>query len=116
MSGIVVYHNPGCGTSRATLELLRERGHQPEVVEYLKVGWTRDLLEDLFQRMAIRPRDALRVRGTVAHELGLTDPNASDAAILAAMVLDPILVERPIVVTPNGAALCRPADLVLSLL
>ena len=116
MSDNVVYHNPNCGTSRATLELLRERGHAPEVIEYLKVGWTRDLLEDLFQRMGIRPRDALRVRGTSAHELGLTDPNASDAAILAAMVLDPILVERPIVATPHGAALCRPADLVLNLL
>ncbi|HYD45922.1 MAG TPA: arsenate reductase (glutaredoxin) [Phenylobacterium sp.] len=116
MDGIVIYHNPSCGTSRTTLALLRERGHEPQVVEYLQAGWTRELLEELFQRMAIRPREALRVRGTSAHELGLTDPTASDAAILAAMVLDPILVERPIVVTPNGAALCRPADLVLSLL
>lgn len=116
MDGIVIYHNPNCGTSRTTLAMLRERGHDPQVVEYLRVGWTRELLDELFGRMAIRPREALRVRGTSAHELGLTDPSASDAAIVAAMVLDPILVERPIVVTPRGAALCRPADLVLSLL
>ncbi|MCC7266751.1 MAG: arsenate reductase (glutaredoxin) [Caulobacteraceae bacterium] len=116
MDGIVIYHNPNCGTSRTTLAMLRERGHDPEVVEYLKAGWTRELLEDLFRRMGVHPRQALRVRGTAAHELGLTDPSASDGAILAAMVLDPVLVERPIVVTPRGAALCRPADLVLSLL
>ena len=116
MSDIVIYHNPACGTSRTVLQTLRDKGLDPTVVEYLKAGWTHDQLQALFQRMGKTPRDALRVRGTAAHELGLTDPATSDAAILAAMVLDPILVERPIVTTPNGAALCRPADLVLSLL
>lgn len=116
MNGVTIYHNPACGTSRTVLGMLRERGLDPTVVEYLKVGWTRELLEELFGRMGVTPRDALRVRGTPAHELGLTDPTASDSAILAAMVIDPILVERPIVVTPKGAALCRPADLVLNLL
>ena len=116
MSDVVIYHNPGCGTSRNTLALLREKGLEPRVVEYLKVGWTRDQLEDLVKTLGVSARDILRVRGTQAHELGLTDPAASDAAVIAAMILDPILVERPIVVTPKGAALCRPAELVLGLL
>ena len=116
MSDVTIYHNPNCGTSRNTLALLREKGVQPDVVEYLKVGWSRDQLEGLFQRMGVSAHDALRVRGTNAHELGLTDPAASDAAVIAAMVIDPILVERPIVVTPKGAALCRPAERVLALL
>lgn len=116
MSDITIYHNPHCGTSRNTLALLRDKGLDPNVVEYVKVGWTRELLESLFQRMGVSAHEALRVRGTNAHELGLTDPAASDAAVIAAMVIDPILVERPIVVTPKGAALCRPAERVLSLL
>jgi len=116
MSDITIYHNPSCGTSRNTLALLREHGAEPTVVEYLKVGWTRPQLEELLKRLGKSAHDILRVRGTQAHELGLTDPNASDAALIAAMILDPILVERPIVVTPKGAALCRPADLVLTLL
>src|SRR5580765_5798877 len=116
MSDVTIYHNPACGTSRNTLALLREKGVEPEVVEYLKVGWTRPQLAELFGRMGVKARDALRVRGTNAHELGLTDPAASDEAVIAAMIIDPILVERPIVVTPKGAALCRPADLVLTLL
>lgn len=116
MSDVTIYHNPSCGTSRNTLALLREHGVEPTVVEYLKVGWTKPLLEDLLKRMGKTAHEILRVRGTEAHELGLTDPAASDAALMAAMILDPILVERPIVVTPKGAALCRPADLVLTLL
>jgi arsenate reductase len=116
MSDVTIYHNPNCGTSRNTLALLREKGVEPTVVEYLKAGWTRPQLQDLMRRMDVSPRDVLRVRGTQAHELGLTDPAASDEALIAAMIIDPILVERPIVVTPKGAALCRPADLVLSLL
>ena len=116
MSKVTLYHNPGCGTSRSVLALLQTQGVALEVVEYLKAGWTRELLESLFARMQVSPRDVLRVRGTQAHALGLTDPAASDAAILAAMVLDPVLVERPIVVTAKGAALCRPADRVASLL
>lgn len=116
MSDVTIYHNPACGTSRNTLALLREHGVEPKVVEYLKVGWTKPLLEELMRRTGKSAHDLLRVRGTEAHELGLTDPNASDEALIAAMIIDPILVERPIVTTPKGAALCRPADLVLSLL
>ncbi|MGZ5948090.1 MAG: arsenate reductase (glutaredoxin) [Caulobacteraceae bacterium] len=116
MTDVTIYHNPNCGTSRNTLALLREKGVEPTVVEYLKVGWTKPVLQDLLKRMGASAHDILRVRGTNAHELGLTDPAASDAALIAAMIIDPVLVERPIVVTPKGAALCRPADLVLSLL
>jgi arsenate reductase (glutaredoxin) len=116
MSDVTIYHNPNCGTSRNTLALLRERGVEPQVVEYLKVGWTRPQLEDLLKRLGKSAHDILRVRGTDAHELGLTDPSASDDALIAAMILEPILVERPIVVTSKGAALCRPADLVLTLI
>jgi arsenate reductase len=116
MSDVTIYHNPACGTSRNTLALLRENGVEPTVVEYLKAGWTKPLLEDLLKRLGRTAHEVLRVRGTEAHELGLTDPHASDAALVAAMILNPILVERPIVVTPKGAALCRPADLVLSLI
>jgi arsenate reductase len=112
----ILYHNPNCGTSRNTLAAIRAAGIEPQVVEYLKVGWTRPLLEQLLAAMKLRPRDILRVRGTQAEALGLTDPAVSDAAILAAMVADPALVERPIVVTPKGAALCRPMDKVHALL
>jgi arsenate reductase len=116
MSDVTIYHNPACGTSRNTLALLREKGIEPEVVDYLKVGWTRPQLEGLMRQIDRPARELLRIKGTQAHELGLTDPAASDAAVIAAMILDPILVERPIVVTPKGAALCRPAELVLTLL
>ena len=116
MTDVTIYHNPNCGTSRNTLALLREKGVEPKVVEYLKVGWTKPVLQDLFKRMGVSAHDVLRVRGTQAHELGLTDPVASDDALIAAMIIDPILVERPIVVTAKGAALCRPPDLVLALL
>jgi len=113
---VVIYHNPACGTSRNTLALLRDKGLDPTVVEYLKTGWTREQLERLLARMGVPAREILRERGTNAAELGLTDPAASDAAIIAAMVIDPILVNRPIVETPKGAALCRPADLALTLI
>ena len=116
MSDVTIYHNPACGTSRSTLALLREKGIEPKVVEYLQAGWTQDQLRDLLKRLDRPARDLLRVRGTEAHELGLTDPAASDDALIAAMILQPILVERPIVVTPKGAALCRPAELVLTIL
>jgi arsenate reductase len=116
MSDVTIYHNPNCGTSRNTLALLREKGVEPQVVEYLKAGWTKDQLEGLLQTLDVTARDILRVKGTKADELGLTDPAASDDALIAAMIIDPILVERPIVVTPKGGALCRPAELVLTLL
>lgn len=111
MSDVTIYHNPNCGTSRNTLELLREKGLKPKVVEYLKTGWTEPLLKDLLARMGgASPRDILRVRGTDAEERGLTAPDVSDAAILKAMTENPILVERPIVSTPKGAVLCRPKE------
>lgn len=117
MSGkATIYHNPNCGTSRNTLAALREAGLDVEVVEYLKAGWTRPLLERLFKAMGAAPRQVLRVRGTQADALGLTAPDASDDKILAAMVADPILVERPIVVTAKGTALCRPVEKVQALL
>jgi arsenate reductase len=116
MSDVTIYHNPACGTSRNTLALLREKGIEPTVVEYLKTGWTQGQIQDLLRRLGRSAHDILRVRGTDAHELGLTDPAASEDALIAAMILQPILVERPIVVTPKGAALCRPAELVLSIL
>jgi arsenate reductase len=116
MSEVTIYHNPNCGTSRSTLALLREKGVEPTVVEYVDAGWTRPQLEGLLQRMGGRARDILRVNGTNADALGLTDPGASDEALIAAMIIDPILVNRPIVATPKGVALCRPAELVLGLL
>lgn len=113
---VVIFHNPNCGTSRNVLAALREAGRSPKVVEYLKAGWTEPQLKDLFARAGMTPRQAMRVRGTPAEELGLTSPQADDAAILKAMVAHPILVERPFVVTPKGVALCRPADRLQSLL
>ena len=107
---VTIYHNPKCGTSRTGLEALQARGHAPEVVEYLKVGWSEAQLADLFKRMGVKPRDLLRTKGTPAEELGLTDAGVGDAEILRAMARHPILVERPIVVAPNGVFLCRPAS------
>ncbi|WP_297694836.1 arsenate reductase (glutaredoxin) [Phenylobacterium sp.] len=116
MSDITIFHNPNCGTSRGTLELLREKGLKPKVIEYLKAGWTEPQLKDLFKQMGVSPREALRVRGTDAEARGLTDPGVSDEAIVKAMTENPILVERPIVVTAKGAALCRPKEKVLGLI
>ena len=116
MSDVVIYHNPACGTSRNTLALLREKGVEPKVVEYLKAGWTAAQLKGLLKTMGVPARDILRVMGTQAEALGLTKPGATDAQLIAAMVADPILVNRPIVVTPKGAALCRPAERALELL
>ena len=113
---IAIFHNPACGTSRNTLEIIREAGFEPEVVEYLKVGWTIPRLKSLLATMKAKPRDILRVRGTPAEALGLTDPKTPDDDVLAAMVAEPILVERPIVVTPKGAAVTRPKELVHTLL
>ena len=113
---VTVYHNPKCGTSRTVLERVRSSGVEPDVVEYLKTGWTADQLTDLATRTGEGLKGLLRVRGTSAEERGLTVDDVSDAALLAAMVEDPVLVNRPIVVTPRGAALCRPADRVDPLL
>ncbi|HKT53216.1 MAG TPA: arsenate reductase (glutaredoxin) [Caulobacteraceae bacterium] len=113
---IIIFHNPACGTSRNVLAAIRAAGAEPKVVEYLKVGWTRPQLEGLLKALSASPRDVLRVRGTAAEALGLTAPGVSDDALLKAMVADPALVERPIVVTPKGTALCRPAEKVEALL
>jgi len=110
MSQITIYHNPGCGTSRTVLEALRAAGQAPQVVEYLKAGWTETQLADLFKRMGATPRDLLRTKGALAEDLGLTAPGVTDAAILKAMVAHPVLVERPILVTPKGVFLARPAS------
>ncbi len=113
---VTVYHNPKCGTSRNVLEMVRASGVEPEVVEYLKTGWTAAQLTDLATRTGEGLKGLLRVRGTSAEERGLTADGVSDAALLAAMVEDPVLVNRPIVITPKGAALCRPSERVLDLL
>ena len=113
---VTIYHNPACGTSRNTLAMIEAASYAPEVVEYRKVGWSLSLLETLLAAMAARPRDILREKGTPADQLGLLDPATSDDAILAAMVEHPILVNRPIVVTPLGTRLCRPSEVVLDLL
>lgn len=112
---ITIYHNPECGTSRNALEAIRAAGHAPQVVEYKKVGWTRPQLEALFALMAVRPREVLREKGSPAAELGLLDDAVPFDVILDAMVEHPILVNRPIVVTPKGARLCRPSETVQQL-
>lgn len=113
---ITIYHNPECGTSRNALAMIRAAGYEPVVVEYRQAGWTGELLMSLLAAMAARPRDILREKGTPAHELGLLDESVGDAALIAAMIAHPILVNRPIVVTPKGTKLCRPSEVVLDLL
>lgn len=113
---ITIYHNRDCGTSRNTLAIIEAAGYQPTVVEYLKTGWTRPKLEALFAAMNAKPRDVMREKGTPAAELGLLDPSVIDDRILDAMVAHPILVNRPIVVTPKGTKLSRPSEVVLELL
>jgi arsenate reductase len=113
---VTIYHNPACGTSRNALQAILAAGVAPRIVRYLEEGWRRETLEDLLSAMGLRPRDLLRVRGTPAQALGLTSPEVSDEAILGAMTRHPILVERPIVVSARGAALCRPWERVRELL
>jgi arsenate reductase len=113
---VTIYHNPKCGTSRNTLEKIRAAGIEPKVVEYLKDGWTKPQLKDILKKLGKSPRDILRIRGNEAHEHIINNPNATDDEILDAMVGHPILVERPIVITPKGAVLARPADEVDSIL
>ena len=113
---VVIHHNPNCGTSRTTLGLIRDSGRQPQVHDYLKAGWSRAELKRLLGRMGKRPRDILRVRGAPAEALELVGNGVSDEALLDAMVAYPVLVERPIVETPKGVRLCRPAESVLEIL
>jgi len=113
---VTIFHNPACGTSRNVVAMVEAAGYRPEVVEYLKAGWTADQLKALFAEAGLTPREAMREKGSPATELGLLDPGTPDTAILAAMVAHPVLVNRPIVRTPRGAALCRPSEKVFDLL
>lgn len=116
MTDVTIYHNPACGTSRNTLALIRNSGVEPTIVEYLKHPPARDELIDLIGRMGNSVRDLLREKGTPYGELGLADPQWSDDALIDQMLAHPILINRPIVVTPLGVRLCRPSELVLELL
>jgi arsenate reductase (glutaredoxin) len=113
---VTIYHNPKCSTSKQVLEMIEASGRRPEVVEYLKTGWTKAQLKELFAAAAITPRQALRTKAKEAEELGLLDPKVSDAKILDAMIAHPVLVERPIVVTPKGTRLARPKETVREIL
>jgi arsenate reductase len=113
---VIIYHNVDCGTSRNTLAMIRNAGIEPHVVEYLKTPPSRALLKELIARMGISVRDLLREKGTPFHELGLSDPKLSDDQLLDAMMAYPILMQRPIVVTPNGVRVCRPSEQVMELL
>lgn len=117
MAGTVtVYHNPACGTSRNTLAMIRATGAEPVVIEYLKTPPSRGELQDLVRRMGIPLRAVLRQKGTPFAELGLDDPALSDDALLDAIEAHPILINRPIVVTPKGVRLCGPSETVLDML
>ena len=113
---ITIYHNPACGTSRNVLAMIRNSGEEPTVVEYLKTPPDRATLETLVAAMGVPVREVLRQKGTPYDELGLADPQWSDAQLLDFMLQHPILINRPIVVTPLGIRLCRPSELVLDLL
>ena len=113
---VIIYHNPDCGTSRNTLALIRNAGVEPHVIEYLKTPPTRLLLEQLIERMDVPVRAVIREKGTPFADLGLDDLSLSDEQLLDAMVAHPILINRPIVVTPKGVRLCRPSEEVLDLL
>ena len=112
----LIFHNPNCGTSRNTLAIIKASGEQPEVVEYLKNPPTRDELVALLAKMNISPRELLRSKEAINDELGLDNPELSDDHIIDAMIAHPILINRPIVVTDKGAALCRPSERVFALL
>jgi arsenate reductase len=116
LTDIVIYHNPACGTSRNTLALIRNSGVEPHVVEYLKTPPVRALLVAMIARAGLRPRDVLREKGTPYAELGLGDDALSDDALVDAMMAHPILINRPLVVSPLGVRLCRPSEAVLDIL
>ncbi len=113
---VTIYHNPRCGTSRNTLAMIRAAGIEPTVVEYLKTGWTKAQLTDLAAATGAPLRDLMRAKEPLVAELKLAEPGVTDAQLLDAMVAHPILVNRPIVVTPKGTRLCRPSEVVLDLL
>ncbi|ABS66127.1 arsenate reductase [Xanthobacter versatilis] len=113
---VIIYHNPACGTSRNTLAMIRNAGIEPHVIEYLKTPPSRTLLAELIARAGLTVRGALREKGTPYAELGLADEALSDDALLDAMMAHPILINRPLVVSPKGVRVCRPSELVLDLL
>ena len=113
---VTIYHNPACGTSRNTLALIRNAGIEPAVIEYLKTPPDRATLESLIARMRIRPRELLREKGTPYAELGLGSDHWTEAQLIDQMLAHPILINRPIVVTPRGVKLCRPSETVLDIL
>ena len=116
MAMITIYHNPACGTSRNVLALIRNSGVEPKVIEYLKTPPSRAQLVDLLARMGMPVRDLLRRKGTPFDELGLDDPKWTDDQLIDRMLTHPILIDRPIVVTPLGVKLCRPSETVLDIL
>jgi arsenate reductase len=113
---ITIYHNPACGTSRNTLEMIRQSGEEPRVIEYLKAPPTREELVSLLSAIGITPRELLRQKGTPYDELNLGDPSKTDNELIDAMMAHPILINRPIVVTKLGTKLCRPSEAVLNIL
>jgi arsenate reductase len=113
---VIIYHNPACGTSRNTLALIRNAGIEPHVIEYVKTPPARELLRQLIRRMGVPVRAVLREKGTPYAELGLDDAALTDDQLLDAMIAHPILINRPIVVTPMGVRLCRPSEAVIDLL
>jgi arsenate reductase len=116
MLNVTIYHNPSCGTSRNVLALLREAGIEPSIVEYLQTPPDRATLEDLLRRMKMRPRELLREKGSPYAELGLGEDKWSDQQLIDWMLAHPMLINRPIVITPNGVKLCRPSETVRELL
>lgn len=113
---VIIYHNPDCGTSRNTLGLIRNAGVEPHIIEYLKTPPSRALLVQLIERAGLSARSILREKGTPYADLGLGDPELTDDALLDAMMAHPILINRPLVVSPKGVKLCRPSEAVLDLL
>lgn len=116
MTETTIYHNPACGTSRNTLALIRNAGVEPRVIEYLKAPPDRETLQSLIARMGITARQLLREKETLYAELGLADEHLRDAELIDAMLAHPVLINRPIVVTPRGVKLCRPSETVLDIL
>ena len=113
---VTIYHNPDCGTSRNTLAMIRQSGVEPTVIEYLKTPPPRERLKELISPMGIPVRALIREKGTPHKELGLDDPRWTDEQLIEQMLAHPILINRPIVVTPKGVKLCRPSEAVLDLL
>jgi arsenate reductase len=113
---IKIYHNPNCGTSRNTLALIRNTGVEPQVIEYLKNPPSREELKEMIAKAGLTVREAIREKGTPYAELGLDNPALTDEQLLDAMLANPILINRPFVVTPDGVRLCRPSEAVLDIL